>query len=722
MHQELPLTKDIVLIGGGHTHALTLRSWGMSPLPGARLTLINPDPAAPYSGMLPGLVAGHYDRDALMIDLVRLARFAGARLVLGRVVGMDRAKREIHVPGRAPIRYDVASIDIGVTSDMPGIPGFGEHAFPAKPLGPFADAWERHVRKALAGESGKAVVIGAGVAGMELGMAMAHRLGPGTVTIVEAAPNPLPGTSEGTRSELLRQLERLGVTLMTGSPVVEVTQNGVVLSSGHRLPSDFTVGAAGARAQAWLAETGLKLHEGFISVGPTLASLDDPSVFAVGDCAHLSHAPRPKAGVYAVREAPVLLDNLRAAVAGLRPRSYHPQADYLKLISCGDKRAVADRSGLRTSGAWLWHWKDWIDRKFMNKFTELPAMEAGSHHELAAEGAREEAGGQPLCGGCAAKVGRGALTEALARLHPVTRQDVLTGHGDDAAVLSVGGVRQVLTTDTLRAFTDDPWMLARIAAIHALGDVWAIGAEPQAALSQIVLPRMTARLQVATLSEIMAAAEEVFSEAGAAIVGGHTATGAELSIGFTVTGLAAGRIIGQSEASPGEVLILTKALGTGVIMAAEMQMAARGDWVAGALASMSRPQGSAARLLATKASAMTDVTGFGLAGHLIGILDASGVAAHLGLNDLPTLEGAETLLERGVRSTLHTANAALRSRCNLPYAPRAELLFDPQTAGGLLASVPAVAASGLVSALRDEGFPAAVIGHIEAGPPEIHAD
>ena len=138
---RLPLTRDLVLVGGGHTHALVLRMWGMAPLPGVRLTLINPGPTAPYSGMLPGFVAGHYPREALDIDLVQLARFAGARLVLGAAEAIDPINKRITVPGRPEIAYDVASIDIGITSAMPALNGFADHAVPAKPLGSFAAAW-----------------------------------------------------------------------------------------------------------------------------------------------------------------------------------------------------------------------------------------------------------------------------------------------------------------------------------------------------------------------------------------------------------------------------------------------------------------------------------------------------------------------------------------------------------------------------------------------------
>jgi selenide,water dikinase len=191
MDSTIPLTRDLVLIGGGHTHALVLRAWGMHPVPGARLTLIHPGPTAAYSGMLPGHIAGHYTRDDLDIDLVRLARFAGARLVVGAAEGLERAEKTVHVPGRAPIRYDICSIDIGVTSEMPALPGFSAHGVPAKPLDSFAARWEGFVNAVAAGQAEPSVaMIGGGVAGIELALAMAHRLrGLGKeprVTVIEA--------------------------------------------------------------------------------------------------------------------------------------------------------------------------------------------------------------------------------------------------------------------------------------------------------------------------------------------------------------------------------------------------------------------------------------------------------------------------------------------------------------------------------------------------------
>ena len=346
----LPLTRELVLIGGGHAHALVLRRWGMKPLPGARLTLINPDPTAPYTGMLPGHVAGHYARDMLEIDLVRLARFAGARLILGRVDAIDREGKRVHIAGRGGIAYDIASIDIGITSDLPGLPGFADHAVAAKPLGPFADAWAAYRDGDGPAEIG---VIGGGVGGLELSMAMAHALKtrgrPATVTVIEAAA-PAQGLGPSAKARLLAAVAGHGVTVLAGAAAVEVTGDAVILEGGRSVPSRFTVGVAGARPQGWLAGTGLDLTRGFVTVDPFLRSVTDPAIYAVGDCAHIAHAPRPKAGVYAVRAAAILAHNLRADLArGVRKR-FDPQGDYLKLISLGGKTALGEKWGISTTG------------------------------------------------------------------------------------------------------------------------------------------------------------------------------------------------------------------------------------------------------------------------------------------------------------------------------------------------------------------------------------
>ncbi|SFM53064.1 selenide, water dikinase SelD [Shimia aestuarii] len=721
MSSPVQLTRDLVLIGGGHAHALVLRMWGMRPLPGVRVTLINPGPTAPYSGMLPGHIAGHYARDDLDIDLVKLARFAGARLIMAPAEGIDPVARTIAVQGRGEIGYDVASIDVGIHAEMPGIEGFADHGLGAKPLDVYASRWAAFLDAAAKGDVAPEVaVIGGGVAGSELALAMAHALRArgcaGKVTVIEAGPK-ITGRTAAAERHLLGAMGDLGVEVMTEAQVARVEAERVMLKDGTSVPSRFTVGAAGAFAHGWLAETALPLTEdGFVRVRDSLQVEGFDDLFAVGDCAHMGATPRPKAGVFAVRAGKVLQGNLRAVLSGGQTRAFRPQKDYLKLISLGGKSAVAEKWGRTLAGPTLWRWKDHIDQKFMDKFRQLPAMTASKPpREVALEAVPE----QPLCGGCGSKVGPGTLAGVLERLPRLGRSDVLSGPGDDAAVLQVGGVQQVVTTDHLRAFTEDFGLMARIATVHALGDIWAMGAAPQGALMSVTLPRMSAALQARSMEEILREAGAVLNEAGAEIVGGHSTMGSELTIGLTLTGLVEEAAITHAGARVGDVLILTRPIGSGTVLAAEMQGKARGADVQAVLAEMARPQGDAAAIL-EGAHAMTDVTGFGLAGHLMAMCRASGVAAELDLGAVPFYDGALDLAETGHRSTIWQANADSAPVFGATGA-RGALLHDPQTAGGLLAAVEAGAAGALVEALRAKGHQAAVIGRFETGAPAITA-
>ncbi len=723
MHSPLPLTRDIVLIGGGHTHALVLRKWAMAPVAGARLTLINPLPTAPYSGMLPGVIAGHYPPEDLEIDLVKLARFAGARLVLAPAANINRSTKHVQVAGQADISYDIASINTGITTEIPDIKGFTDHAIGAKPLHIYTAAWAQFLETVHSKNHPEVVVIGGGVAGVELALAMMHRLrtegaNAPRVTVLEAAATPLGGIGNGAKAALLGHMQRLGVSLETGITVAEISADAAHLADGRTIPSGFTIAAAAPRPHSWLAKTGLANGDGYIDVRDTLQSCVDPSIYAAGDCAALTFAPRPKAGVFAVREAPVLFHNLRAELLGTSRKGFKPQKSYLKLISTGGKGAIADKAGLKLDGPALWRWKDRIDQKFMRKFKDYPEMPAPALPKNTAQGVAEILGDAPLCGGCGAKVAPAELAQTLHALPPPIRTDIRSRPDDDAAILAHGTHQQVLTTDHLRAFMSDPYRMARITAIHALGDIWAMGAKPQAALASLILPRMAAKMQAETLREIMAAASETFRAAGAEIVGGHTSQGAELTIGFSVTGLAETPAIRNTGAKIGDALILTKPLGTGTLLAAEMRHLAEGAWMAAAYNAMEQPQSVASEILAPTAHAMTDVTGFGLAGHLNAMLQ-NGLSAQLHLADIPALKGAETLAAQGIRSTIWAANRAAVPLAHTSETPIETLLFDPQTAGGLLAAIPEATAETTLKRLTDSGYTAAIIGHITEGHGEI---
>ncbi|MEM9967932.1 MAG: selenide, water dikinase SelD [Pseudomonadota bacterium] len=717
MLSSVPFTRDLVFVGGGHAHALVLRAWGMKPLPGARLTLINPAPTAPYTGMLPGHIAGHYPREALEIDLVRLCRHAGARFIQDRAVDIDQRQKHIKLQTGTSVGYDIASIDVGVTAAM-NLPGFTTYGIGAKPLDCYAEQWRAFLQQVSNGQKRPTVaVIGGGVAGCELAMAMAFSLRSvgalPEITVVEAAQD-LNGMGPRARSRVSKAMADLGIAIKRSARVAEITEDAVVIADQPPVPAQFVVGAAGASPHAWVAKTTLPQKDGFIKVSPDLRVAGDEAIFAVGDCADMPFAPRPKAGVFAVRAAPVLHHNLRAALIGTKLRRFRPQKHYLKLISLGDKVAIAEKFGVTLSGSWLWRVKDRIDRAFMNRLGDLPAMKVPVSPGPLAKDAADLLAAQPLCGGCGSKVSEPTLAHALKDLDAPSGR-VMTGSGDDAAVIQqTDGSYQVISTDHLRAFIQDPRLMTRIAAFHALGDVWAMGAQPEVILATIILPQMSEALQARTLGEITHTIQQVCAEVDVQLVGGHTTVGAELTIGFTVTGKRTSPPVTIAGGKPGDVLVLTRPLGSGVLLAADMQGNAFGPDVMNALEIMGHPQLTAANALAA-AHAMTDVTGFGLAGHAAALARSSGVDVELWHNDIPIYPGARALADRGIASSLAPANR-LATRVAGAEEP---LLYDPQTAGGLLAAMPWPAADQALTRIAQDGGRAHIIGQLRPGSGKV---
>ncbi|MBT3905961.1 MAG: selenide, water dikinase SelD [Rhodospirillaceae bacterium] len=738
MKSQDTIVKDLVLIGGGHSHVAVLKMFGMKPMPGVRITVIARDVHTPYSGMLPGYVAGHYDFDDVHIDLRPLSQFAGARLYHDEAIRIDHVNKKVICKNRPPVSYDLLSVNIGST---PRVTGAAELGTPVKPINRFVRRWERLSDRIMENPGPhKIAIVGAGAAGVEILLAIQFRLKnmlkdrgrdseelefhlvSKTETIMPQFP-----ASVGQRFE--RVLKERGVIVHRGREAEQTSAGTLELVGGETLKLDEILWVTAAGAAPWLKESGLAVDEhGFVSVKDTLESTSHPGIFAVGDIADVVNHPRPKAGVFAVRQGKPLAKNLRRVLLGKSPVPFAPQKTILALISTGDKYAVATKGAITFAGDWVWKWKDWIDVRFMTKFSDLPEMDEDEKSNLDSRLAdqdtlKEISAIAMRCGGCGAKVGANVLTRALSELKPVERPDVLIGlhEPDDAAVLEVPpGKVLVNTVDYFRAFIDDPYIFGKVAANHSLSDVFAMGAEAQSALAIATVPYGIESKVEDTINQLMAGAMEILADANCALVGGHTSEGAELALGFSVNGLAdKSQIMRKGGMKPGDLLILTKPLGTGTLFAADMQQKAKGRWVEEALRSMVLSNRRAAECLyGNDATACTDVTGFGLLGHMVEMIKPSGVDVEVELKSLPILDGAMESVRAGILSTLQPANVRLRRAIrNMDEAVTSELyplVFDPQTSGGLLASVPDNRAGTCLNELRDMGYDkAAIVGRVK---------
>jgi selenide,water dikinase len=440
-------------------------------------------------------------------------------------------------------------------------------------------------------------------------------------------------------------------------------------------------------------------------------------VFAVGDTGTIRGEELPKAGVYAVREGPVLWENIRRHLRGEALVDYVPQRRFLKLLNTGDGRAVVSYGSLGTSGRWCWRWKDRIDRRFMQMYQSYGvANMVPPSNDIAPDPMR--------CVGCGGKVPSLVLSNVLRKLEIPQHEAVQLGidAADDVAVVSLPERRPLITTiDFFAPPIDDFYTAGRIALLNAASDLFAKGAYAVAALASITLPVGSQQAQERLLFELLSGALAELRAMRATLVGGHTLEGPRVTIGFTMFGDAHGRPLRvKSRLRPGDVLVLTKPLGTGVLLAAHAQAKCRAEWFDPLMSSMLTSNQQAAKLFDEfDVASATDVTGFGLAGHLHEMLAASRLDAHVALYSLPMLPGAAELFADGMESTMAPSNRQMEAHMDAPVAlrqsPAFAALFDPQTSGGLLVGVSQDRAAPFVERLSGlVKQPVAIIGECKA--------
>ncbi len=730
MKRTGPSAVDLVLLGGGHAHAIVIRQWAMHPVPGVRITLVSPHSLTAYSGMLPGFVAGHYTLEETHIDLNSLCRWAGVRFVQAAASGLDVANRRIHFDHRPSMEYDLLSINTG------GAPCLDPHSepsdirIPIKPVHRFVERWMKI--KALARQTEEPLhigVVGAGSGGLEILLAMNHALnGAGVRRTKRMSLMPhqlhwlvqhevLPSYSDRVRSRVLKVCEGQGVHLHRDFEVTQVDAGKLISAHGEEIPLDAAVWCTGAMAPGWVAESELDCDDkGYVQVIDTLQSRSHPEVFAVGDVSVQVNFPRPRAGVFAVRQGTVLTDNLRRLIQGRALRPYRPQSRFLTLLSLGERSAIGHKGFMDFQGQWVWRWKHSIDERFINQFSILPDASKMNPGPMPRTLRRELESANLMeamrCGGCGAKVSGVVLASVLDELRVPVQQDLPVGLTDrtDVAVMSTRGRLMAQSVDQVRSFVTDPWLFGRIATLHALSDLYAAQSLPFSAMALVTLPLDTEPLMRRELTQLMQGVVRELTRADCALSGGHTAEGQEMTLGLVVNGDSNGITeLPAHDFQAGDGLILTKSIGTGVVMAADMRAKASGPVVDETLASMLQSNAQAARLIGRcGVRGMTDVTGFGLAGHLRLLLRHSNMACRLQLEAISVLPGALALLEKGFRSTLHAANVrhvhdameAGNSKANV----RTALLTDPQTSGGLLAVIPADEIDCCLRQLHEVGY------------------
>ncbi len=717
-----PIDKHVVLVGAGNAHLVFVRRWGMRPMRGVAVTLVNEAAVLPYSAMVPGHIAGDYTWDDITLDLVRLCQSVQVRFIAEKVTALDPAGRLVRFAARPPLTYDALSMGLGSLPASPLTTADSSFSFVMRPLAALVqklDELDERLRRYP--QPFHLTVVGGGPSGCELALAIHHRLGRHTgfrMTLLQGNDRLLPQHPGPAAHAFQQLLQGRGITVRLNASVVASEQGVLQLGGGERVACDAVLWATNASPPPLLRDSGLTLDTvGFLVVQDTLQSVSHAAVFGTGDCVSFPTYPElPKNGVHAVREGAVLLDNVALFLHERPLRPFRPQRFTLNLLNTADGQAIISYGPLAWKSRWARKLKDWIDRRWIKMFTNFapmirPADQLGESYEM-------------RCGGCGSKISSDVLSAVLKRLEIPDDPRVLLGTraGEDAAVFRMQPelygrdpekLVEVQTVDYFKAFVDDPYLFGRVAALNSVSDLYAMNARPFSALAIATLPYARGPIQEAQLYELLTGATRTLRELGVVLAGGHTTEGSELALGFSVTGHAeTDRLFQKRKLRVGDITIAHQTvLGKAAQAPGGVDAAACTGGVVratGALAARSRTQAAAAILLdEAGVRACTDVTGFGLAGHLLEMLDASRVSAHLSRTAVPLYDGFLDVVTRGIVSSLHPDNAKMSCRVQAASA-LPEWLFDPQTSGGLLAAVRPERVDAVLQQLRQAGYESAV--------------
>jgi len=720
---DAPHVKQLVLIGGGHTHALLVKRLCMHPIAGLRVVLISNVIETPYSGMLPGLIAGIYTREQTHIDVARLAEMAGATFILDRAAGIDKSTRLVHLNEHPPIHFDLLSIDVGITPQMEHVDGARQHSTPIKPVPEFLSMWQK-VCEQSRHKAIRIIAVGGGAGGAETALAMRESLGDSAVIdIVDANNQLLNGHSARAASLMLREFHRHHINVHLNARVTSVSAEHIMIQGRTRLPYDYLFWLTSAEPPLWFRKQNLALDEkGFLAVDSHLRVVGEPNIFAAGDCATMVDSPRPKAGVFAVRQAPHLYENIKRTLMIQPLQSFKPQKHYMALMRLPRNRTLFSRHQTAFNSSWMWRLKHRIDQKFMDAFADLKPMMRSltAQSNILAESLELQSQSKIQCRGCAGKLSHEDLIGSFAQLSP-TAASLLD---DDACESTIDGHRYLLQSiDGLSDLVGDPFLFGQIALEHACNDVAAKGVKPNAALVSVDVPRASSMIMRDMLGQVTSGFQKACSTHRLHYLGGHTSIGAELKIHCSITAWHNESVVwSKGKCRVGDLIVVTKPIGTAALLAAHMQGLCKGVWREQAIQSMLQSHlPIVAHLRQFDISSGTDITGFGLGVHVAQLIKGQDeLSIQIHVDEIACLDGFLEVTDRKVRSSLFEDNLLALSQFAHPDLCdelAAAKLCNPETSGPLALALPAEHAHTLVMTLQKHGFERArIIGRVVHKP------
>ena len=699
--------KDIILVGAGHANIEVLRAFANKPLHGYRITLISDKSMAIYSGMVPGYIAGRYSLEEICIDLVKLSYRLNFRLIIAKVQNISALKKLIYLDKRPAISFDYLSINLGIMSKTSSIEGAKKYAISLKPISQIETKLSKITRIKSSTINKSIVLIGAGAAGTEVSLALRERFRKENyfpkIFILSNHGGVLKGYNKKAQNIMLMSLKKNNIQLITDVSVNKIYRNRVIYNRNKVITNTFVILSTSAAPLKLFSKTDLKLSEkGFIQVDSYLKCIGRNNIFAAGDNADILGKSLDKAGVYAVRQGRILARNIRRSILNKKLRAYVPQKSYLSLIGISKDLALGAKLGFAIKSNLIWKIKEYIDRNFIRRYSlnnlnlnnEFIDSEDPYDHDM-------------QCDGCGSKL-------PVRILNKIFKDNITKGSYDADKIPTSNNLYQSI--DAISSIVQDPYILGKIAAKHALNDIYASCCKPIAAQMLISLPPSKIRINERDLYQISQGALSMLKKNNCKLNGGHSfnSNNDQTLVGFSVIG----RKIPLKKISSNKKsdIILTGKIGSAACMSGIKQNLLSGSYYEELLEDMQKNDKEISSVISNyNIRSITDISGYGLAIHLYNLLlrDKKLPGFLIDLDKIPLYEGAKVAFRNKIFSSLAASNKKFIDKKLIIKNKKQNilpLLYDPQTSGGFILIAPK--SFELIKNLNKKGILANKIGSL----------
>jgi len=696
--EEIPITNDLVLIGGGHSHLSVLMKLSKKPLNGNRITLITNEIDTPYSGMIPGYIEGIYSWRDSHIDLYRLCLKLNVRFIHAEVERVSAHEKEIYFKDRPKIKFDVLSINTGIQSNNREIKGAAKYCLPVKPISKLANNFLNKITnfKSIA-------FIGGGAGSVELALAIKKRFlninQDIKITIITGKRGLLSTFPQKTKLTSLKTLEKFKIDIIEYKRVLEVKPKQIILSDKSMLKIDKAILSTNSMTPKWLAKSDILLtKDNYILVNKSFQT-NYKYVFASGDVIDFNNQNLKKAGVFAVRSGKPLAINIRKFILGKKLVEYKFNKNYLALIGTSKRSAIATKYNLTFNSRFFFYLKKYIDQNFIKKFSDFKIRKKFTLEALKTDVLNifvkhkekiTDENDIMQCKGCAAKVPLNALKQALPKDIVSTSEDAVSVPGHPELYQTVDMISSIIT---------DPFLLGKIAANHSISDMVSVNSKITSAMMILQLPLSKTEINSRDLEQVLLGANEIFKTIDCPLIGGHTMIGKDKDpiIGFSILGQKQKKIKimkNRRKIKTKDLLILTEKIGSGLIFAGINNYLIDSHFQIDVIKQMIKGNLNFGKISnQLNILSMTDITGFGLANHLLNLIkrDNSKTGLTIYPNKIPLFEGVNECLNKDIKSSLFKSNYDIAQKDIIYKRDKSKLdniLYDPQTVGGIAFIIP----------------------------------